>query len=67
MIALCKMLLAAIWNMLSTGEFYNPAVYILQPPRPADKKKVLTAKQTLELLRLRGYVMKDDPLDPVPA
>ena len=66
MIALCKMLLAAIWNMLSAGEFYNPAGYILQAPRPADKK-VLTAKQTLELLRLRGYVMKDDPLDPVPA
>ncbi len=67
LIALCKMLLTAIWNMLSTGEVYNPAGYILQTPRPTDEKKVLTAKQALDLLRLRGYVIKDDPLDPVPA
>ena len=67
LIALCKMLLTAIWNMLSTGEVYNPAGYILQTPRPTDVKKVLTAKQALDLLRLRGYVIKDDPLDPVPA
>ena len=67
LIALCKMLLTAIWNMLSTGEVYNPAGYILQTPRPTDEKKVLTAKQALDLLRLRGYVIKDDPLAPVPA
>ena len=67
MIALCKMLLTAIWNILSTGEVYNPAGYILQAPRPTDEKKVLTAKQALELLRLRGYIIKDVPVEPVPA
>ena len=67
MIALCKMLLTAIWNILSTGEVYNPSGYFLQTPRPADEKKVLTAKQALELLRLRGYVIKDDPMESVPA
>ncbi len=60
MIALCKMLLTAIWNILSTGEFYNPSGYFLQSPRPVDEKKVLTQKQALELLRLRGYLIAED-------
>jgi len=61
LIALCKMLLTAIWNILSSGEVYNPAGYILQTSRPAPEKKVLTQKQAFELLRLRGFVIKDDP------
>ena len=60
MIALCKMFLTAIWNILSTGEVYNPSGYILQSPRPVDVKKVLTQKQALELLRLRGFTIVDD-------
>ena len=60
MIALCKMLLTAIWNILSTGEVYNPSGYILQSPRPVDEKKVLTQKQALELLRLRGFLIVED-------
>ena len=67
MIALCKMLLTAIWNILSTGEVYNPSGYILQTSRPAPEKKVLTQKQAFELLRLRGFVIKDDPAEPAPA
>ncbi len=61
MIALCKMLLTAIWNILSSGEVYNPSGYILQTSRPAPEKKVLTQKQAFELLRLRGFVIKEDP------
>jgi len=60
MIALCKMLLTAIWNILSTGEVYNPSGYILQSPRPVDEKKFLTQKQALELLRLRGFTIVYD-------
>ena len=60
MIALCKMLLTAIWNILSTGEVYNPSGYVLQSPRPVDEKKILTQKQALELLRLRGFTIVDD-------
>ena len=60
MIALCKMILTAIWNILSTGEVYNPSGYILQSPRPMNEKKVLTQKQALELLRLRGFTIVED-------
>ena len=68
MIALCKMLLTAIWNILSTGEVYNPSGYILQSPRPVDEKKFLTQKQALELLRLRGFTIVDDsPHQAAPA
>ena len=66
MIALCKMLLTAIWNILSTGEAYNPSGYLIQTPRPTDETKVLTQKQALELLRLRGFVIKEDPVEPEP-
>ena len=59
-IAVCKMLLTAIWNILSTGEAYNASGYLIQTPRPTDETKVLTHKQALELLRLRGYVIKEE-------
>ena len=67
MIAVCKMLLTAIWNILSSGEVYNPSGYLIQTPRPTNEAKVLTHKQALELLRLRGFVIKDDPVEPIPA
>ena len=67
LIALCKMLLTAIWNILSTGEVYNPSGYLIQTPRPTNETKVLTQKQALELLRLRGYVIKEDPVEPEPV
>ena len=65
-IAVCKMLLTAIWNILSTGEAYNANGYLIQTTRPTDETKVLTQKQALELLRLRGFVIKDDPVEPEP-
>ena len=58
-IAVCKMLLTAIWNILSTGEAYNASGYLIQTPRPTNETQVLTQKQALELLRLRGYVIKE--------
>lgn len=57
-IAVCKMLLTAIWNMLSKLEPYNPSGYLEY--RPVNCKKVLTKSQALELLRLRGYTITDD-------
>ena len=66
MIAICKMLLTAIWNILSTGEVYNPSGYLFPTPRPTHESKVLTQKQALDLLRLRGFVIKDDPVEPEP-
>lgn len=58
-IAVCRMLLTAIWNILSKLEPYSPDGFL--SPRPVLKEKVLTKSQALELLRLRGYVLMDDP------
>lgn len=57
-IAVCKMLLTAIWNMLSKLEPYNPDGFLEH--RPVNDKKVLTKSQALALLRLRGYTINDD-------
>ncbi len=68
LIALCRMLLTAIWNILPTCEFYSPSGYILQSPRPVEEKKVLTQKQTVKMLRLRKMTIADDaPLQADPA
>ena len=57
-IAVCKMLLTAIWNMLSKLEPYNPDGFLGH--RPVNEKRVLTKSQALELLRLRGYTITKD-------
>ena len=57
-IAVCKMLLIAIWNMLSKLEPYNPDGFLEH--RPVNEKRVLTKSQALELLRLRGYTITND-------
>ena len=54
-IAVCKMLLTAIWNMLSKLEPYNPEGFLEH--RPVKLEKTLTVSQALELLRLRGYTI----------
>ena len=54
-LAVCKMLLTAIWNMLSKLEPYNPEGFLEH--RPVKQEKTLTVSQALELLRLRGYTI----------
>lgn len=54
-IAVCKMLLTAIWNMLSKLEPYNPEGFLEH--KPVIQQKTLTVSQALELLRLRGYTI----------
>lgn len=61
-IAVCKMLLTAIWNMLSKREPYNPAGFLEH--RPVRQSRVLTKTQALELLRLQGYTITDDMAAP---
>ena len=57
-IAICRMLLTAIWNILSKLEPYSADGYL------ADKitahSVVITKAQGLALLRQRGYIFKDD-------
>ena len=54
-IAVSKMLLTAIWNMLSKLEPYNPEGFLEH--RPVKQGKTLSVSQALELLRLRGFTI----------
>ena len=58
-IAICKMLLTAIWNILSKHVPYTNEGYFTSSPN-IKKDKVLTTTQALTLLRLRGYTISDD-------
>lgn len=61
-IALCRMLLTAIWNVLSKAEPYCADGFI--DHRPVHESKVLTTSQALHLLKMRGYTIKDEPSVP---
>jgi len=57
-IAICRMLLTAIWHILSNGEPYSSEGYFAE--RPLSQTKVLTTQQALNLLKSRGFIIKDD-------
>ena len=57
-IAVCKMLLTAIWNILSKLEPYTQKGFLEH--RPVNESKILTKVQALHLLRKRGYTIIDD-------
>ena len=57
-IAICRMLLTAIWHILTDLKPYTPEGFL--ESRPVKESKVLTTSQALNLLRLRGYTIKDD-------
>lgn len=63
-IAICRMFLTAIWNVLSKLEPYSADGYFHN--KPAATSMVITKSQALNLLRLRGYVIKDDVLTSSP-
>ena len=54
------MILTAIWRILTELKPYAPDGFL--ESRPVTKEKVLTTSQALNLLRQRGYLIKDDPL-----
>jgi hypothetical protein len=64
-LAICRMLLTAIWNILSKRVPYSAEGYFVD--RPATVSKVITKSQALHLLRLRGYIIKEDSSLPVPV
>lgn len=64
-IAVCKMLLTAIWNILAKLIPYTP-IGFLHTPRSDSPSKTLTISQGLSLLRHRGFVLIDDPAVPAP-
>ena len=59
-IAICRMILTAIWHILTDLKPYTPEGFL--DSRPVNKEKVLTTSQALNLLKQRGYFIKDDPL-----
>ena len=58
-IAICRMILTAIWHILSDLKPYTAEGYL--EPRPVEADKVITTSQALNLLKQRGYVIKDEP------
>jgi len=59
-IAICRMLLTAIWHILSDLKPYTPDGFL--ESRPVNQSKELTVSQALSLLKQRGYVIKNDPV-----
>ncbi len=57
-IAICRMLLTAIWHILSDVKPYTTEGFL--ESRPVKKSKVLTTSQALNLLKQRGYIIKDE-------
>ena len=63
-IAVCRTLLTAIWNILSKLEPYPAAGYL--EDKLTEYAVVITKSQGLEFLRNRGYIFKDEVV-PAPA
>ena len=59
-IAVCRMLLTAIWHILSDLKPYTPEGFL--DSRPVNESKILTTSQALNLLKQRGYIIKDDAI-----
>lgn len=56
LIAICRMLLTAIWNILSKHVPYTAEGFLQH--RPVKSEKILTVAKGLYLLRLRGYEIR---------
>ena len=57
-IAICRMILTAIWHILTDLKPYTPEGFL--ESRPVNESKVLTTSQALNLLKQRGYIIKDE-------
>ena len=60
-IAVCRMLLTAIWNILSKLEPYSPKGYLSD--KLTEHSVVISKSEGLALLRKRGYIFKDEIAD----
>ena len=63
-IAICRMFLTAIWNIFSKLEPYSPDGFLTE--KVTEHSAVITKSQGLALLRMRGYIFKDE-LEPQPG
>ena len=60
-IALCRMLLTAIWNVLSKCEPYSAKGYLAD--KLTEHSVVISKAEGLALLRKRGYIFKEEVAD----
>ncbi len=60
MIAIYKMLLTAIWNILCKGEPYSAQSCLSDNSTGQTQARVLTTQQALNLLMSRGVIIKDN-------
>lgn len=60
-IAVCRMLLTAIWNVLSKLEPYSAKGYLAD--KLTEHSVVISKSEGLALLRKRGYIFKDEIAD----
>lgn len=58
------MMLTAVYQMLSTGEIWNPSdLYKVDMPAPlVEKQKARAIKQAIKLLQKEGVLPPDKPL-----
>lgn len=59
-IALCRMILTAVWHILTDLKPYTSDGFL--ESRPVNVAKTLTTSQILNLFRQRGYIIKDELL-----
>ena len=57
-IAICRMFLTAIWNILSKLEPYSPNGYLGE--KLTEHSVIISKAEGLALLRKRGYIFKDE-------
>ena len=62
-IAICRMILTAIWHILTDLKPYTPEGFLKS--RPVSESKILTTSQALNLLKQRGYVITGDEVSAV--
>ena len=60
-LAVCRMLLTAIWNVLSKCEPYSAKGYLAD--KLTEHSVVISKAEGLALLRQRGYIFKDEVAD----
>lgn len=59
-IAICHMLLTAIWNILSKLEPYSPDGFMTD--MPTKSPMIVTTAQALNILKSKGYIIRDEVL-----
>ena len=62
-IAVCRMLLTAIWNVLSKLEPYDPSGFLTT--KSTSRSKELSLDEAMCLLKLHGFIIKDFSSAPV--